>query len=221
MPKTLTFVHTSPVHVATFNALMAELAPAIPVSHIVNEELLMLARRAGGITAEVYEQVYRQMREAISKGAGVIVCTCSSLGGCAEEIGASWGFPILRIDRAMGEEAVNKGKKIIVAAALESTLESTREMLLAVAHEHHQTIELVETVCAGSWPLFEANDIQGYLKSIAAHLLEVADQGDVIVLAQASMADAAALCPDIKIPILSSPRLGVQAAIAAFQHRAQ
>lgn len=40
--------------------------------------------------------------------------------------------------------------------------------------------------------------------------------GDVIVLAQASMADAAQLRPDINIPILTSPRLGVGAAIQAY-----
>ena len=36
----------------------------------------------------------------------------------------------------------------------------------------------------------------------------------MIVLAQASMAGAAALCPDLAIPILSSPRLGLEAALA-------
>jgi hypothetical protein len=39
---------------------------------------------------------------------------------------------------------------------------------------------------------------------------------DVIVLAQASMAGACALCPTLAVPALSSPRLGVEAAVRAL-----
>ncbi len=41
--------------------------------------------------------------------------------------------------------------------------------------------------------------------------------GDVIVLAQASMAPAAQLCSDLSVPVLSSPRLGAEAAIEAYR----
>jgi hypothetical protein len=50
-------------------------------------------------------------------------------------------------------------------------------------------------------------------------LRQVADQGEVIGLAQASMAGAAALCTDLPIPVLSSPSLGVATAVAAFRQQ--
>ena len=40
---TITFLHTSPVHIKTFNALVDKLAPDIPVRHIVDESLLQEA----------------------------------------------------------------------------------------------------------------------------------------------------------------------------------
>ncbi len=57
----------------------------------------------------------------------------------------------------------------------------------------------------------------GYWAEIAAALHRDAPAGDVIVLAQASMAGAAALCEDMAVPILSSPRLGLEAALRAYR----
>ncbi len=70
-----------------------------------------------------------------------------------------------------------------------------------------------------AWACFEAGDQDGYIDEIATQLRQVADQGEVIVLAQASMAGAAALCTDLPIPVLSSPSLGVATAVAAFRQQ--
>jgi hypothetical protein len=40
---------------------------------------------------------------------------------------------------------------------------------------------------------------------------------DAVVLAQASMAPAAALLADQPVPVLASPRLGLEAAVAAWR----
>jgi hypothetical protein len=42
-------------------------------------------------------------------------------------------------------------------------------------------------------------------------------EGDVVVLAQASMAGAAPLCAGLPLPVLSSPSLGLEAALAAYR----
>jgi hypothetical protein len=54
---------------------------------------------------------------------------------------------------------------------------------------------------------------------IAENLVGAEALGDVIVLAQASMAGAVALCEQVAVPILSSPRLGVEAAVQAYWGR--
>ncbi len=43
-PKGITFLHTSPLHVATFEELVTELAPGTPTVPIVKEALLAEAR---------------------------------------------------------------------------------------------------------------------------------------------------------------------------------
>jgi hypothetical protein len=205
MPRTLVFLHTSPVHIATFDGLLAALGAAVEARHVVDESLLDDAR-VGGITPALAGRVRERIAEAGDDA--LVLCTCSTIGGCAERAGA------LRVDRAMAERAVASGPRIILAATVASTLEPTRRLLEEVAAASGQPIQIVELLCAEAWAMFEAGDQPAYLAAIAAALRAVAGQGDVIVLAQASMAGAAALCPDLAIPVLSSPRLGLEAALA-------
>jgi hypothetical protein len=124
--------------------------------------------------------------------------------------------PVLRVDRAMAERAIALGPRILVAAALASTLGPTRALLLDAAERAGKTVRINELLCDSAWTHFEQGDHAGYLAAIAKCLHSAAGAVDVIVLAQASMADAAALCIDLNIPILSSPRLGLEAAIRAY-----
>ena len=59
--------------------------------------------------------------------------------------------------------------------------------------------------------------MEGYAACIAAAVRQALPGPSVIVLAQASMAGAVPLLADAGVPVLSSPRLGVAAAIAALR----
>lgn len=216
MTKTLAFLHTLPVHIATFDRLLAEIDPSIPVRHVVDESLLQDAR-AHGITEELAQRIDRRVRETMAEDVAVVVCTCSTIGGSAEQVDLGAAQPVVRVDRAMAERAVALGDQIIIAAALASTLVPTRELIQEVADRQGRSITITEVLCADAWPYFERGDQEGYFAVIAQCLHEAVLVGDVIVLAQASMAGAAALCADLPMPILSSPRLGLEAALAAYR----
>jgi len=220
MAATLTFLHTSPAHIATFDALLADLAAGVPARHIVDESLLREARAEGAITPQLVRRVEATIREAAMTGAAVILCTCSTLGGTAVSVETRDAI-VLRVDRPMAEQAVATGERIIVAAALASTLGPTRALLDDVARQGGKPIRLIDALCAPAWVMFERGDHDGYLRAIAARLEQVAGEGDVIVLAQASMAGATRFCPSLPVPVLSSPRLGLEAAVAAYRARTE
>ena len=214
MPKAITFLHTSPVHVARFERLLAESDPQIPARHLVHEKVLEEIRRAG-FTPSVRARIAAAVREAADVNTAVVVCTCSTIGGCAEEV--ELDRPLVRVDRAMAEHAVAIGSAILVVAALGTTLVPTKALMLDVAKTAGKTIRITEVLCESAWPKFEAGDQTGYLQTIAECVRTHAAQADVVVLAQASMADAAGLCSDLPVPILSSPRLGVAAALQVYR----
>lgn len=216
MMTTLGFLHTSPVHVGTFDRLAAEVCPEISLAHVVDVELLRDACREG-ITPELERRIEEILVTMAQNGAAVVVCTCSTIGGCAEEAARRRGVALVRVDRAMAEQAVMLGDRIAVVAALASTLAPTQQLILEAAADAGKTVTVVAVLCEDAWPAFEGGDLPGYYECIAQAAALAAGRADVVVLAQASMAGALPLCKEVDVPVLSSPRLGLAAAVEMYR----
>ena len=208
---TIAFLHTADVHVGTFTDLVDELAPGTPTAHVVDADLLAGARAAGGVDAALTERLAARLAEAAA-GAGVVVCTCSTLAGPAEALGPIAGVPVLRIDRPMAETAVAHGPRVVVVAAVASTLGPTVDLLTGCAAAAGTPIRVTTVLVEDAWAAFEAGDLGGYERRIADAVDGAAPGADVVVLAQASMAGAADLV-ETPVPVLSSPRAAVLAAL--------
>lgn len=214
----ISFLHTSPVHVATFDALLDELSPGMSRRHRVEESWLEAARD-NGMSAELSGTITDAMRDLADGGVGV--CTCSTIGGVAEAAGSD-NAPTIRIDRALMQAAVSHGPRPLVAMCLESTKAPTLDLLNDVARAQGCDAAPVIVMCQPAWRHFDAGDMQAYARSIAVTIKSelVNDSPDCIVLAQGSMAIAEPLLGDTGLPVLSSPRLGVLRALELFNAKA-
>jgi hypothetical protein len=222
-PARLAFLHTAASHVPRFDALARALGPDLPRRHVVREDLLAAARRAGGVDAALGAEIAGALSALAQGGAEVIVCTCSTLGDAAERAGAALApaVRVQRVDRAMArsaaEIAAHGAGRACVVAALEVTLAPTGALVLEEAARLGANVAVESVLVAGAWPRFESGDEEGYAVLVAEAARAAAPRADVVVLAQASMADAAERCADLATPILASPRLGVEAALAALR----
>ena len=210
----LTFLHTAHAHVRTFEHLAREVDETLPVRHRVEERLLAEALKTGTITNAVRAALTDAIQDLGREGAALIVCTCSTLGGAAESVNSS--CPVMRIDRPMAEHAVSSGRRIIVIAALRSTLAPTMDLLRQVAADANRFPVMVELLNESAWQLFESGEQANYAAEIAKTIETNARGDDLVVLAQASMAPASELVRHLGIPVLSSPKSGVIAAIARY-----
>lgn len=210
---TIGFLHTSPVHTATFDALVADHGAGVATLTVVNEDLLADARRLGPGHGDVLAGIDAELTRLQRAGATEVVCTCSTIGGEAERVGAGRGLAVVRVDRAMAEAAVAVGPRIAVVAAVDSTVAPTRALLESVAAARGVDLALTVMMSEGAWARFEAGDADGYQRAVAATCASLDGTVDVIVLAQASMADVVDRV-DLTTPVLASPRLAVAAAIA-------
>jgi hypothetical protein len=113
----------------------------------------------------------------------------------------------------MAESAVATGGRVALVVAVESTIALTRQLFEECAANAGSSATLLDAPCLDAWELFEAGDHAAYLDRVARHVQVLADDVDVVVLAQASMAPAADLVGDLSIPVLSSPRLAVLRAV--------
>ncbi len=206
------FLHTAAGHVATFQTLLAARAPAVTDVHVVDETLLGDARRHS-VDDDIRGRLGICLRDLVAQGADVIACSCSTLGGAAESLGPIDGIQVVRVDRTMAEKAVAIGGRIGVVAAVQSTLAPTRELLERCAALTDVDTVVIESPCLGAWAFFEAGDVDGYVDRLANHVRDLADQVDVVVLAQASMVPAGDLLSDLRIPVLCSPASAVAKAV--------
>ncbi|MGC4106487.1 MAG: hypothetical protein QM753_09050 [Thermomicrobiales bacterium] len=216
--RTVAFLHTSPIHIPTFDDLMAERLSGVETTHLVDESLLADARQHG-LTDDLGQRVTARLAELASESPAVIACTCSTIGALAEA--AAVGQSVLRIDRAMASRAIalatDADGSIGVAAALASTLDPTLGLLASAAHDAGVCCpSFVAIPCLEAWADFERSDLDAYGRAIAATIRPVADHHAVIVLAQASMAVARPFLTDIATPILTSPDQLVDVIAATF-----
>lgn len=217
----IAFLHTARGHVATFGSLMTEVAPDIPVRHIVAEPLLASARHAGVVTSDIAAQCRTQLSELIDSGARVVVCTCTTLGSCIDETEAPSGTTIQRIDRAVVEAACASGRPVTVVACLETTLAPTLDLVNRVAQEQGRQPEVQTLIIREAWELFESGDRADYLRAVAEGIRQNVAEGRVVILAQASMAGAARLLEGSGLMVLSSPRPGIERAISVWRQTAE
>ncbi|MFD7121612.1 aspartate/glutamate racemase family protein [Streptomyces sp. NPDC059922] len=204
----LALLHTSPVHIPVFDALRDADHPGLVLRHLVDESLLSRARAEG--PEAVAAEVASVLAGAVAEGATAVLCTCSTIGEVAERAAPAVGVPVLRVDRPMAVAAA-AADRVVVVAALDSTLDATAALIRQEAGERR--IEIRTVLVEGAWERFEAGDRDGYLNAVAA-AVDAVTEADVIVLAQASMADAAERAAS-GIPVFSSPRPGLNAAAAA------
>ena len=214
MSATIGFLHTSPVHVATFDSLVANWQETVTATHIVDEELLALAQSIGTTHPTVVERVATALSKLVHEGADVVVCTCSTIGATAE-LAEGAVVPVLRVDRPMAAAAVASGQRIAVVAALESTLAPTVDLLREESARVGRAPVINMMPCLSSWDRWAAGDIGGYHRAIAEHVNALDESFDVVVLAQASMLGALASIDERpERVVLTSPLSAVHAAMA-------
>ena len=216
MSGDLVMVHTVAALADLFDELRAEIDPDVPVRHMVQAALLTDAIDAGTLTDEIRARTREALLEA-ADGACVVLCTCSTVGPGADDAAAEAQVPILRVDRPMAEAAVEAGRRITVAATLATTIGPTAELVADAARRAGKEVEIGSVVFAGARARLVAGDAEGHERIIAEGLHEAASSADAIVLAQASMTPALSRCADIAIPLLTSPRSGLEAAIARWR----
>jgi hypothetical protein len=208
----ISFLHTGEVHIAKFAALVAELNPELTLNHVVDESLLLHAQQCGADAT--LERNLTAHLDALSLVSKVVVVTCSSVGGIAEKIGVLNGCIIQRIDKAMADFAVQNSNNILVVAALESTLAPTHDLLLDSMTMLGLTPRLTFHHVKQAWDYFLAGEMGHYYEQIGAAIIANETKYDLVVLAQASMSEVENRIK-VSIPVISSPRLGVERAIAA------
>lgn len=173
--------------------------------------ILTEIRDAGYVTSPSAARLVSMYMQAICDGADAILNLCSSVGEVADSaqgIARFTGVPFVRVDEEMCRQAVRLGKRIGVIATLETTLKPTKNTLLRVAREMGRRVELNDVLLDGAFGLSQ----DAFKERMLSAGKSIADQVDVILFAQGSMAYCEELVAQGTCKsTLSSPRFGAEA----------
>jgi Asp/Glu/hydantoin racemase len=213
----IAIIHTTPVTVELLKALAAEILPGVDVINFVDDSILPQLKENGGKVDEVEHRWVHYVRFAEEVGADAVLNACSSVGELTPRGQAQVSVPVIRIDEAMAEEAVQRGRVIGIAATVPTTLEPTRRLLRAKAEAAGREVELVPVLADEAFRRLSAGDRTGHDAVLSMTLAQLAEKVDIVVLAQASMARVVEQLPEtLRDRFLASPRSGMESLKAAL-----
>jgi len=210
MPSRVVAIHTAMTAIRIVGDAFREILPEVDLVNILDDSITPDAVKAGRIDQNIARRMLDHFCAAQTSGAAVILLCCSTVGETADIARALITTPIVRIDEAMAERAVAVGTRVGILATAESTLGPTSRLVQRKATEAGRQVELRTKLVGGAWEMVEKGDVQRHDQLVLEAIVQLAKEVDVVVLAQATIARILPQVGDVGVPVLSSPRLGVE-----------
>jgi Asp/Glu/hydantoin racemase len=221
MTKRMAVLHTSFVFTnvePVFKNLFKELIPDVEVIDFVDSHILADVRTVGSVQESHISRMVHMAQAAEAAGADIIFSACSSLGPSMDVARKVVNVPIIKIDDAMTQRAVELGSTIGVMATVPTTLPPTVDLIQQWAAAAGKSVVVRQHLCEGAFDILMGGDRERHDQMVLDGALQFAPQVDLIVLAQASMSRLAPMLSDKtgKV-VLSSPRLAAEYVKSQFE----
>ena len=218
--ESIAIVHTSFALVEVLGALVEELLPDVRCINIIDDSLLADVMREGKVCTDVARRMCQYFLAAEEAKAGAVLNACSTVSETVDIARPLLRIPIIKVDEPMAELAVQTGERIGVVATVPTTIGPTCRLIERKAKELNKQAAISSSLLEGGFELLMAGQKEKHDKSLMQLIKEVAQQNDVVVLAQASMARLMPqLDENLRHKVLSSPRSGMEAVKQALHKR--
>jgi len=217
MKRCLALLSTGVGVVETVVSLVRESDSQIEIFNIVDDSIVRtISRNRSRVPISITRRIADYCRFAEESCAGAVLVTCSSISETVDTVRPLVTIPILKIDEPMAEHAVAMADaRIGVVATLETTLQPTLRLIKSKIEASGKQISIEPTLASGAFEALQDGKSGAHDEIVLAGIRQVLTTSDVVVLAQASMARAVASLPMADAArVLTSPRLGVAAAVA-------
>jgi Asp/Glu/hydantoin racemase len=203
-------IYTGTPLIEPIKKLSKSLTPGVEFINVLDDGMIKEVMKAEKMTKPVLRRIFGYCRNAEDMGVDAVFQTCSSVGESVDLIRPFFDFPILRIDEAMAEEAVNRAERIGVMGTLSSTLDPSSTLIEKKAREAGKKIEVINGLAQGAFEALSEGDRERHDNLILETARNLAGQCDLIVLAQGSMAGMKARLEEAAgLPVLTSVESGM------------
>ena len=206
------FVHTGVPIGMMLKKMMSESMPDIPNFHIVDDSLIQDLLQAEKFTPSILKRLSAQISMAKEAGADVIMVTCSSIAPGVDFAKKLVDIPVMKIDEPMAELSVESANTIGVLATAKTTLVPSVDLINQVAKKKGKPVKVKSKLISEAFDFFLQGDMENHDRLVRKAGLELAQQSDVLVLAQASMSHLAAEIEKASgTKTLTSPQIAMDA----------
>jgi Asp/Glu/hydantoin racemase len=142
------------------------------------------------INIDLFERYAKELYELFEVDALLISCsTMNRAFSQVRESMAPYGVPVLQIDQAMMEKAVETGGKVLVVATHGPTVRSTQDLLTETASRLGKSVSFAGVTVEEAFYLLGSGDIKAHNEVIAEAIRNSTEREkiDIVVLAQLSM----------------------------------
>lgn len=207
---------------ATLNAVQPMLdafhryEPSVTVLNFLDEGLLLAVNEQGGVTPEILRRFTSLIEKAVESKIDGILLSCTVFSPHVPLIKHFFPVPIVSVDGAMLEQAVNAGSRIGVIATVAAAGPTTARQIEEIAAQKGKNVQVDVAICTEAFAKLQV-DPSTHDRLIRETAIALADKVDAIVLAQISMARAAVRMEEIKVPVLTSPKSSIMAIMQALR----
>jgi Asp/Glu/hydantoin racemase len=210
MPPRIALIHAVATAIPPIQHAFKEGWPAATLSNLLDDDLMPAYTREGGLTPHVTERICALALYAARTGADGILFTCSVFPQAEDMAKQLVRVPLLKPDEAMIAAALDAGSRIGVVATNPPAAPAAAAQLEAGAKARGVNIQVVQSVAEGAFAIGNRGDAATHDRMVVEAAQRIADQVDVLCLAQVSMALArAAVQARVKVPVLTSPATAV------------
>ena len=204
------FIHATCNAVAPIMETARALYPEITAVNFVDEQLLEHANQVGGIDPAGLRQFAKLLFSAAQANLDGIVVACTIYSPMAAYFQPFLEVPIVGIDRAMIEQAVDSGEKIGLLGTTAPSVPAMKQQMLEYAASVGKVPVMETRTVAEAMARLRAGDLQAHDDLIRRAALELIQDGcTTIVLSQITMARAKILLQIPGITVLTSPETGL------------
>jgi len=205
--------------IPSISKTVKELSPETEIVNVVEDGIIKaIAANGNVVSPQVYQRLLHLALAAELTGAEAILVTCSSISEFVDYARPYLSIPIYKIDEPMIRKALSAGKNIGVVATVETTLAPTLRQIQSLARSMQKEINISHRLVAPAFEAFQRGETDLHDKLVSSSIIELCDQCDVVLLAQASMLSVVSkLEKHYQEKILSSPFLGVKHVLECHQ----
>ncbi|MBL8696887.1 MAG: arylsulfatase [Alphaproteobacteria bacterium] len=198
-------IHALRESIGPANAAMLAGWPGARVANLLDDSLSAdLAANRGMLDDAMVGRFMDLADYARRNGADGILFTCSAFGAAIDAVKATLPIPVLKPNEAALELALDQGARIALLATFQATIPSMTHELETMARARGIVPTIMTRVVDGALTALQGGDAAGHDARIVAAAADYA-KVDALVLAQFSMARAAAGIPAGRRRVITTP----------------